>query len=143
MSAEQATGDSGARMQWSHYFLNVVQHYQVTIEGWPDNMPFANLGQVLSARSDLEKLYSRWESKETKWKVLTDDEFQELHQKHLEQLASSENIDHPRRTRSDKERNTKHLQQPQTHIATRSTKALRQLRTVMKSTSTETKNRTN
>jgi hypothetical protein len=84
MSTEQATGDSGARMQWSHYFRNVVQCYQVAIEGWPDNMPFANLSQVLSARSDLEKLYSRWESKETKWKVLTDDEFQELHQKHLE-----------------------------------------------------------
>jgi hypothetical protein len=42
-----------------------------------------------------------------------------------------------------KERNAKHLQRPQTHIAARSTKALRQLRTVMKSTSMEMKNRTN
>ncbi|KAG1726760.1 hypothetical protein EDB19DRAFT_1914495 [Suillus lakei] len=92
INATLSTGDSGARMQWSHYFRNVVQCYQVAIEGWPDNMPFANLSQVLSARSDLEKLYSRWESKETKWK-----------------LASSENIDRPCRTHSNKGKKCKAL----------------------------------
>ncbi|KAG1797630.1 hypothetical protein EV424DRAFT_1292587, partial [Suillus variegatus] len=43
------TGDPDARMQWTHYFRNVVQRYQVAIEGWPDNIPFTNLSQVSSA----------------------------------------------------------------------------------------------
>ncbi|KAG2108476.1 uncharacterized protein F5147DRAFT_773676 [Suillus discolor] len=59
---ELITGDPDARMQWTHYFRNVVQHYQVAIEGWPDNIPFANLSQASSACPNLEMLYSKWES---------------------------------------------------------------------------------
>ncbi|KAG1782890.1 hypothetical protein EV702DRAFT_932728, partial [Suillus placidus] len=96
------TGDPDAKMQWTHYFHNIVQRYQVTIKGWPDNIPFANLSQASSARPDLEMLYSKWESNQIQWKVLTDEEFVELHSNHQEQIDRDEIIDHRRRTRSDK-----------------------------------------
>ncbi|KAG1799830.1 uncharacterized protein HD556DRAFT_1230959 [Suillus plorans] len=103
------TGDPDARMQWTHYFRNVVQRYQVAIEGWPDNIPFANLSQVSSARPDLEMLYSKWESKQIKWKVLTDEEFEELYSKRQGQIDRGEIVDHRRRTRSDKGKKRKGL----------------------------------
>lgn len=106
---ELVTGDPNARMQWTHYFRNVVQRYQVAIEGWPDNIPFANLSQVSSARPDLEMLYSKWESKQIKWKVLTDEEFEELYSKRQGQIDRGEIIDHRRRTRSDKGKKRKGL----------------------------------
>jgi hypothetical protein len=33
---EECTGDTGAKMQWVHYFRNIVQWYQVVVEGWLD-----------------------------------------------------------------------------------------------------------
>ncbi|KAG1867720.1 hypothetical protein F4604DRAFT_1584954 [Suillus subluteus] len=86
-------GDPDAKMQWTHYFCNVVQRYKVAIEGWPDNIPFANLSQVSSARSGLKMLCSKWESKKIKWKVLTDEEFKELCLKRQEQLDTGEIVD--------------------------------------------------
>ncbi|KAG1781334.1 hypothetical protein EV702DRAFT_1193517 [Suillus placidus] len=96
------TGDPDAKMQWTHYFRNIVQRYQVAIKGWPDNIPFANLSQASSACPDLEMLYSKWESNQIQWKVLTDEEFEELHLNRQEQIDRGEIIDHRRRTRSDK-----------------------------------------
>ncbi|KAG1770558.1 hypothetical protein EV702DRAFT_977990, partial [Suillus placidus] len=96
------TGDPDAKMQWTHYFCNIVQRYQVAIKGWLDNIPFANLSQASSARPDLEMLYSKWESNQIQWKVLTDEEFEELHSNRQEQIDRSEIIDHRQRTRSDK-----------------------------------------
>ncbi|KAG1894163.1 uncharacterized protein F5891DRAFT_961964 [Suillus fuscotomentosus] len=91
---ELITGDPDARMQWTHYFRNVVQHYQVAIEGWPDNITFTNLSQASSARPDLEMLYSKWESKQIKWKVLADEEFEELYSKCQGQIDRGKIIDH-------------------------------------------------
>ncbi|KAG1886378.1 uncharacterized protein F5891DRAFT_1201046 [Suillus fuscotomentosus] len=91
---ELITGDPDARMQWTHYFRNVVQHYQVAIESWPDNITFTNLSQASSARPDLEMLYSKWESKQIKWKVLADEEFEELYSKCQGQIDRGKIIDH-------------------------------------------------
>ncbi|KAG2343956.1 hypothetical protein BDR05DRAFT_866116, partial [Suillus weaverae] len=65
------TGDSGAKMQWAHYFHNIVQCYQVMVDGWPNNVPSANLSQVSSALPELERLLCKWESGTTHWKTLT------------------------------------------------------------------------
>ncbi|KAG2055396.1 hypothetical protein BDR06DRAFT_970884 [Suillus hirtellus] len=87
---ELITGDPDARMQWTHCFHNVVQCYQVAIEGWPDNIPFTNLSQASSACPNLKMLYSKWESKQIKWKVLANEEFRELYSKGQGQIDRGE-----------------------------------------------------
>ncbi|KAG1770134.1 hypothetical protein EV702DRAFT_1202548 [Suillus placidus] len=96
------TGEPRTKMQWAYYFCNVVQFYQVAIEGWPDRIPFTNLSQVSSALPDLEMLLRKWETGATCWKVLNDEEFEQLRRERNDQLERGEIIDHCRRTRSDK-----------------------------------------
>ncbi|KAG2125861.1 hypothetical protein BD769DRAFT_1321090, partial [Suillus cothurnatus] len=55
-----------------HYICNIVQRYQVVVEGWPDQIPFTNLSQVLSALLDLQMLCNRWDDGMTCWKSLSD-----------------------------------------------------------------------
>ncbi|KAG1735557.1 hypothetical protein EDB19DRAFT_1830226 [Suillus lakei] len=56
---EEATGDPDVKMQWVHYWHNVVQRYLVICEGWPVDMPFENLSKVSSSLTDLEMLLYR------------------------------------------------------------------------------------
>lgn len=94
-------------MQWTHYFRNVVQRYQVVITGWPDSVKFTNLSNVSSALPDLKMLERQWVSGATKWVNIDDDEFERLRLERDEQLDNGEIIDHRRRTRSDKGRKRK------------------------------------
>ncbi|KIJ57835.1 hypothetical protein HYDPIDRAFT_103757 [Hydnomerulius pinastri MD-312] len=105
----ETTGDQEAKMQWAHYFRNVVQRHSVVIEGWPDGIPFSNLSSISSALSQLETLLRKWESGTTYWKQLTEDEFEELRAKRNQQLEDGEINDHTRRTRSDKGKKRKRI----------------------------------
>jgi hypothetical protein len=89
-------------MQWAHYFRNVVQRYQVVVEGWLDQIPFTNLSQVSSALPDLQMLCNRWDDGTTYWKSLSDEEFEKLRLEHEEKLKSGVIIDRRHHTRSDK-----------------------------------------
>ncbi|KAG1724450.1 uncharacterized protein EDB91DRAFT_1023468, partial [Suillus paluster] len=51
---QDLTSNNCAKMQWVHYFHNVIQCYQVVVEGWPNNIPFTNLSNISSAIPDLE-----------------------------------------------------------------------------------------
>ncbi|KAG1774227.1 hypothetical protein EV702DRAFT_974941 [Suillus placidus] len=97
----EVTGDSDAKMQWAYYFWNVVQRYQVMIEGWPENVPFANLSKVSSALPELEMLLRKWELGTAHWKILTDEDFEKMCLEHNEKLESGEIEDTRRRPRSD------------------------------------------
>ncbi|KAG2112532.1 uncharacterized protein F5147DRAFT_744449 [Suillus discolor] len=99
---QECTGEPGAKMQWVHYFRNIVQWYQVVVEGWPDKIPFTNLSQVLSALPDLQMLCNRWDQGMTFWRSLSDKEFEKLRLERKEKLESGEIIDRRCRTRSDK-----------------------------------------
>jgi hypothetical protein len=101
-SIEEVTGEPHAKMQWLHYFRNVIQRYQVVVEGWPASIPFTNLSKVSSALPQLEMLLCKWQSGATYWRSIDDDEFKQLRQEHDEKLESGEISDHQRRTRSDK-----------------------------------------
>ncbi|KAG1843422.1 hypothetical protein C8R48DRAFT_618900, partial [Suillus tomentosus] len=98
----EVTGDSDAKMQWAYYFRNVIQRYQVVIDGWPESVPFANLSKVSSALPELEMLLRKWELGTTHWKTLTDEDFEKIHLEHNEKLESGEIEDTRRRIRSDK-----------------------------------------
>ncbi|KAG1720872.1 hypothetical protein EDB19DRAFT_1575740, partial [Suillus lakei] len=71
-SIEEITGEPRAAMQWMHYFCNVVQRYQVIIEGWPESIKFTNLSNVSSALPDLKMLERQWKSGATKWITIDD-----------------------------------------------------------------------
>ncbi|KAG1860769.1 hypothetical protein F4604DRAFT_1930089 [Suillus subluteus] len=96
------TKDKNMKMHWANYFRNVVQRYQVVIEGWPANIPFVNLSQASSALPDLEMICRKWESRAICWREINDEEFQQLLEERNEKLESGEITDHRRRTRSDK-----------------------------------------
>ncbi|KAG1845222.1 hypothetical protein C8R48DRAFT_554198, partial [Suillus tomentosus] len=99
---QQITGDDRAKMQWVYYYRNVIQRYQVVVEGWPEKIPFTNLSQVSSALPDLQMLLRKWESGATYWKSLSDEEFEELRKEREEKLESGELADQCRRPQSDK-----------------------------------------
>jgi hypothetical protein len=64
--------DGDARMEYKHYWRNVVMRYHVVLEGWPDDIPFRNLSETSSPLDSLEKLLQRLQHKKTYWKKLTD-----------------------------------------------------------------------
>ncbi|EGO01357.1 hypothetical protein SERLA73DRAFT_72302 [Serpula lacrymans var. lacrymans S7.3] len=102
MSLRAISGDQKAKMQWTQYWRNIIQRYQVKIEGWPENIPFGNLSRISSALPDLEMLLRKWQSGATYWKNLTDEEFKELSVEHDHQIESGDIQVLKRRTRSDK-----------------------------------------
>lgn len=64
-------------MEWAYYWCNVVQRYQVIIDGWPADIPFKNLSGLGSIVA-LESLTRKWKVGNIHWKHLTDDEFTAL-----------------------------------------------------------------
>ncbi|KAG1786177.1 hypothetical protein EV424DRAFT_1551498 [Suillus variegatus] len=62
----EITKDDSARMHWVNYFCNVVQPYQVVIEGWPTNSPFVNLSEALSTLPDLKLLERKWRCRDSR-----------------------------------------------------------------------------
>lgn len=89
-------------MQWAQYHRNIIRRYQVAIDGWPEDIPFANLSDVSSSLPQLELLLRRWKSGAIHWKELSDDEVEELQEKRDKQLENGEIEARTRRTRSDK-----------------------------------------
>jgi len=93
---EEITGEPHAKMQWVHYFRNVVTRYLVVVEGWPTEIPFMNLSDVSSALPQLEALLRNWESGSIFWCKLTEQEYHEMVRKRNEQLDSGEIVEHSR-----------------------------------------------
>ncbi|KAG1802711.1 uncharacterized protein HD556DRAFT_1429513 [Suillus plorans] len=77
---QQITGNPKATMQWVHYWF--------IVEGWPDEIPFDNLSKAASGIPTLEDLKDQWKSRETAWRQLDDEEFQELVQERNSKLGS-------------------------------------------------------
>ncbi|KIK13829.1 hypothetical protein PISMIDRAFT_38481, partial [Pisolithus microcarpus 441] len=96
------TGEPNAKMQWAHYFCNVVTRYLVAIEGWPGRIPFMNLSTVSSALPDLEMLLRMWESGSMFWKLLNNEDYEALCRECDAKLNSGELVECTRRTCSDK-----------------------------------------
>ncbi|KAH7917298.1 hypothetical protein BV22DRAFT_990071, partial [Leucogyrophana mollusca] len=84
------TGDQKAKMHWKLYWRNIVQRYQVKIEGWPSNIPFANLSDTSSALPDLESLLRKWKSGAIHWEKLSEVEYERLNNERNGQLENGE-----------------------------------------------------
>ena len=95
--------DQDARMQWKHYWRNIVNRYKVMIEGWPEKIPIANFSDVSTALPDLEMLLRQWRSGKTYWRKLSNDELQALNRDRDEQIENGEiEVPAARRPRSDR-----------------------------------------
>ncbi|KAG2336019.1 hypothetical protein BDR05DRAFT_953652 [Suillus weaverae] len=86
---EEITKNPDATMWWVHYGHNVVSHYQVIVKGWPDRIPFDNLSKAASGITALEDLKERWKFRETAWRQLDKEEFQELDQEPCKKAYTS------------------------------------------------------
>jgi hypothetical protein len=96
------TGDMTARMEWKHYWRNVVQRYKVVIEGWPENIPFCNLSDGSGLLTDLETLRRKWCCGTTYWKQIAEHELGEMGRDRDAQIERGEvAAPAPRRRRSD------------------------------------------
>ncbi|KAI6032449.1 hypothetical protein EDC04DRAFT_2605189 [Pisolithus marmoratus] len=71
-------------------------------DGWLETVPSANLSSASSSLLQLEGLLQKWEMGTTYWKVLSDDELEQLQQSRNEQLESGEIEEHSHCTCSDK-----------------------------------------
>ncbi|KAL4066813.1 hypothetical protein J3A83DRAFT_4190046 [Scleroderma citrinum] len=105
---EEITSYPTAKMQWAQYHQSVICCYQVAIDGWPEDIPFANLSDVSSSLSQLELLLQRWKSGVIHWKMLSDEEVKELQEKRDRQMENGQIKAHTHCTCSDKGKKHKH-----------------------------------
>ncbi|KAG1793274.1 uncharacterized protein HD556DRAFT_1443705 [Suillus plorans] len=113
---EDITGIPKATMQWTEYWRNTVQRYNVVCEGWPSTIPFKNLSEASSALSELRMLLNKWESGAIKWRYLEEEEYERLLQECLQKIDGGEIIERTRRQRSDKGKKRAHTSDnPSTH----------------------------
>ncbi|RDB19669.1 hypothetical protein Hypma_013284 [Hypsizygus marmoreus] len=96
------TGDPSARMEWKHYWRNVVKRYHVIIEDWPTTIPFRNLSEASSSLTELESLLRKWNCDKVYWKTLTESELAALDSTRDRRIEDGEiEAPAPRRRRSD------------------------------------------
>lgn len=118
-NSEEATKDPKAKMQWVHYWRNIVQRYLVICDGWPDEIPFDNLSKASSGVTNLEMLLRKWKSGDIYWRSLETEEFQQLLEERNEKLGSGEIVEHTRRTRSDKGKKRRRARSPDENVSSR------------------------
>ena len=98
----EAIGEPKAEMKWKNYWRDIVKKHQVMIDGWPDEVPFANLSDVSSGLPVLESLLRKWKGGTIVWKSVSDEEFTRLDEERALQIEAGMITEPARRQRSDK-----------------------------------------
>jgi hypothetical protein len=98
----EITGDATAKMKWKNYFMEVVAKYLVVIEGWPAELPFGNLSDVVTSLPALENIHHLWLSGGIHFRTIGDDEFNTISKERDDQVRRGEIPLDSRKTRSDK-----------------------------------------
>ncbi|KAG2338064.1 hypothetical protein BDR05DRAFT_856401, partial [Suillus weaverae] len=94
--------DPNAKMQWVQYWRNIVKRYSVIIEGWPKQIPFANLSAVSSSLPELEMLLRKWQSGAIYWKRLTPEELEHMDKERDEGIENGAIAEKCQRVHSNK-----------------------------------------
>jgi hypothetical protein len=93
-------------MKWKFYWRDIVSKYLVMLEGWPSNIPMANLSEITTSFRILEQLQRLWNTGEMRFCQLTEVKFQELDEAHNRKIANGEvNLPLPRKIWSNKGEN--------------------------------------
>jgi hypothetical protein len=101
-----------ARMEYKYYFRNVVQHYLVTLEGWPEQIDLNNFNDGSLPYTAMEKLLQKLRSGDIHWKRLTLAALEELEHQRDAQISHGDlEPPAPRRRRSDYRKKRKHQRQ--------------------------------
>ncbi|KAF8333828.1 hypothetical protein F5887DRAFT_829360, partial [Amanita rubescens] len=96
------TGDVNARMQWKHYWRNVVKHYLVKIEGWPEATSIEGFNIASYPIDDLTSMLCKWRAGAIFWRALDRAELKDLQQSRDSLIADGKIQEPaPRRRRSD------------------------------------------
>lgn len=99
----ERSGVPGAKMEWIHYFHNVIERYSIIIKGWPPEIGFVNLS--LASIDNLQKLRRKWKQGTTHWKKLSPAELEKSEKEYDAQIEYGEIQALPLRwMRSDKGR---------------------------------------
>ena len=91
-------------MKWKNFWRDVVSKYRVVVDGWPENIQFGNLSDVVTSLADLETLLRKWRSGAIHFRSIGDDEFKQMLDKRDEQIENGEIDEPPCKARSDKGR---------------------------------------
>ncbi|KAG1722922.1 uncharacterized protein EDB91DRAFT_1240165 [Suillus paluster] len=102
VALQKVTGNPKATMQWTHFFRNIVKHYSVVVEGWPEQIPFINLSTASSSLTDLEILLWKWHSGLISWKRITPEQLEDMEKDRDKDLENGTIVEKRRRVRSDK-----------------------------------------
>ncbi|KAG1781290.1 hypothetical protein EV702DRAFT_962745 [Suillus placidus] len=108
VSIKTVAKDPDAKMQWVQYWRNVVKRYSVIIEGWPEQIPFANLSTVSNSLPELEMLLRKWRSGAIYWKRLTPEELERMDKERDKGIEDGAIVEKRRHTRSDKGKKRRH-----------------------------------
>ena len=73
-------------MHWSKYWELIVAPHKVIIEGWPENLAFANLSQASKSIADLEDLVRWWQTGKTRWRWISDEEFDKMDEERTDKI---------------------------------------------------------
>lgn len=112
-------------MQWKNYWCNVVQHYRVICEGWPAHIPFKNLSEASTSLPELKMLLKMWKDKLISWRLLDEDEYQQLQQAHNEKLETGEIVEPSHRPHLDKGKKcVRPMDEPSAHRRKKAYKSL-------------------
>ena len=60
------------------------------LEGWPSNIPMANLSEVTTSFPILEQLQRLWNTGEMRFRQLTEVKFPEINEAHNRKIANGE-----------------------------------------------------
>lgn len=112
-------------MQWKNYWCNVVQRYRVICEGWPAHIPFKNLSEASTSLPELKMLLKMWKDKLISWRLLDEDEYQQLQQAHNEKLETGEIVEPSHRPHLDKGKKcVRPMDEPSAHRRKKAYKSL-------------------
>jgi hypothetical protein len=92
------TGNPEVRMEWKHYFTEIVEHYRVRLVGWPEvefNPVNLGIGQLENIISAMER-----DNVTCKWVCYSEEDVELEREKHNERFT--ENPPKPRKSRLDK-----------------------------------------
>lgn len=104
-SIDNVTGKQKAKMSYKNFFEDVVTHYQVKIEGWPEHIPFGDLSEVVTNIHNIKTVQQTWLTGKTKFHVLKEGEYQILFEENENMIVEGQKDRSSKQIQSDKGKN--------------------------------------
>lgn len=91
------------QMSYVNFWSDITVKHRIVIEGWPSDIRFGNLSDVLTSLSHLQVVYEKWERGEIYFRKVSEAEFRTLAEEHRKAIKDgSISEDRRRKERADK-----------------------------------------